>query len=82
MLVLSRSAGGEPRLLQSGAANDAVRQAVDVLKNPDEPRQEDEVLPDRVSRLGAAVLRVSASLDPNTVLQELVDSARALTGVR
>ena len=34
------------------------------------------------SRLSAAILRVNASLDLPTVLQEVVDSARALTGAR
>ena len=34
------------------------------------------------SRLSAAVLRISASLDLDTVLQEVVDSARTLTGAR
>ena len=52
------------------------------MKNPDELRQENEVLRNRLSRLSAAVLRVSASLDLNTVLQEVVESARALTGAR
>ena len=35
-----------------------------------------------VSRLSAAVLRISASLDLDTVLREVVESARALTGAR
>ena len=35
-----------------------------------------------VSRLSAAVLRISASLDVDTVLREVVESARALTGAR
>ena len=52
------------------------------MKNPDELQREIEVLRDRLSRLSAAVLRVSASLDLNTVLQEVVESARALTGAR
>ena len=52
------------------------------MKSPDDLRRENEVLRDRLSRLSAAVLRVSASLDLNTVLQEVVDSARALTGAR
>ena len=39
-------------------------------------------LRERDSRLAAAVLRISASLDLDTVLQEVVDSARALTGAR
>ncbi len=37
---------------------------------------------ERISRLIAAILRISASLDLATVLQEVVDSARALTGAR
>ena len=47
-----------------------------------ELQREIEVLRERVSRLSAAVLRASASLDLDTVLQEVVDSARALTGAR
>ena len=45
-------------------------------------RREIEALRERVSRLSAAVLRTSASLDLDTVLQKVVDSARALTGAR
>ena len=47
-----------------------------------ELKMEIEALRERVSRLSAAVLRASASLDLDTVLQEVVDSARALTGAR
>ena len=36
----------------------------------------------RISQMSAAILRISASLDVDTVLQEVVDSARALTGAR
>ena len=39
-----------------------------------------ETLEDRISKLSAAVLRISASLDLETVLREIVDSARELTG--
>ncbi len=39
-----------------------------------------EALQERLSQLSAAILRISASLDVDTVLQEVVDSARALTG--
>ncbi len=39
-------------------------------------------LNERISRLSAAILRVSASLDLDTVLQEVVDSACALTDAR
>ena len=52
------------------------------MQSPDELRQENEALRDRVSRLSSAILRISASLDLSTVLQEVVDSARALTGAR
>ena len=41
-----------------------------------------EALRERVSRLSAAVLRISDSLDLDTVLQEVVDGARALTDAR
>ena len=51
-------------------------------EHPDELRQQIEALQERVSRLSAAVLRISASLDLDTVLQEVVDSAGALTGAR
>ena len=44
--------------------------------------RENEALRERFSRLSAAVLRINASLDVATVLQEVVDSARALTGAR
>ena len=41
-----------------------------------------EALRKRISALSAAVLRISASLDVTTVLQEAADSARALTAAR
>ena len=50
--------------------------------NSSELQGEIEALRERVSRLSAAVLRANASLDLDTVLQEVVDSARALTGAR
>ena len=37
---------------------------------------------ERVAALGAAILRICTSLDVDTVLREVVDSARALTGAR
>ena len=48
----------------------------------DDLGQEIAALRDRGSRLNAAILRISASLDLDTVLREVVDSARALTGAR
>ena len=48
----------------------------------DRPNPEADMLRARLSSLSAAVLRVSASLDVETVLREVVDSARALTGAR
>ena len=52
------------------------------MKSPDELRRENEALGERISKLSAAILRISASLDVNAVLHEVVDSARALTGSR
>ena len=46
------------------------------------PGQEAKALRERISALSAAILRMSASLDISTVLQEAVDSARALTAAR
>ena len=51
-------------------------------EHPDDLRRQFEALQERVSRLSAAILRFSASLDLDTVLQEVVDSARTLTGAR
>ena len=48
----------------------------------DEPERADEARLQRLSRLGEASLRINKSLDFDTVLQEVVDSARALTGSR
>ena len=45
-------------------------------------RRQIQSLEERVSRLSAAVLRISSSLDLDTVLQEVVDSACALAGAR
>ena len=52
------------------------------MKSPDELRRENDALRERISRLSAAILRISATLDVGTVLREVVDSARALTGAR
>ena len=52
------------------------------MKKADDPRAEIEALRDRLSRLSEASLRISESLDVNTVLHEVVESARALTGAR
>ena len=51
-------------------------------EHPEELRRQIGALQERVSRLSAAILRFSASLDLDTVLREAVDSARALTGAR
>ena len=52
------------------------------IAGPDELRQEITALRERISTLNAAILRINASLDLNTVLNEVVDSTRALTGAR
>ena len=52
------------------------------MASPNELKREIQVLRDRISKLSAASLRISASLDLDTVLSEVVESARALTGAR
>ena len=47
-----------------------------------DPNQELKALRERISTLSSAILRISATLDVTTVLQEVVDSARVLTGAR
>ena len=44
--------------------------------------RENEALRERLSRLSGASLRINESLDFDTVLQEVVDSARAFTASR
>ena len=48
----------------------------------DRLKREVEALRARLSRLSEASLRISQSLDLDTVLQEVVDNVRALTGAR
>ena len=50
--------------------------------NNGDPSQELQALRERVTALGAAILRISGTLDVTAVLQEIVESARALTGAR
>ena len=47
-----------------------------------ELRRQNKALRDRFVRLSSAVLRINSSLDLANVLQEVVDSARALTAAR
>ena len=48
----------------------------------DELHRENEALRARIAALSAASLRISASLDLETVLNEVAESARSLTGAR
>ena len=52
------------------------------MEKPDTASREAEVLRERLSALSGAILRINASLDVDSVLHEVVDSARALTGAR
>ncbi|MYJ04631.1 MAG: hypothetical protein F4061_09735, partial [Acidobacteria bacterium] len=52
------------------------------MKSDDGPTREIEMLRERISRLSAASVRISSSLDVETVLREIVGSARSLTGAR
>ena len=52
------------------------------MERIDELMREIESLRVRISNLSGAVLRISASLDVDTVLKEIAENARALTGAR
>ena len=52
------------------------------MKPADELIQENEALRDRLSRLSRASLRINESLEFDTVLQSVLDSACSLTGAR
>ena len=52
------------------------------MKSVEELRRENDALRKSISTLNSASLRISASLDLETVLQEVVESARALTRAR
>ena len=52
------------------------------MKSTGELERENEALRDRLSRLSQASLRINESLDFDTVLQRVLDSACSLTGAR
>ena len=52
------------------------------LKNTDERDQQIEALRNRLTKLSEASLRINESLDLDTVLQRILDSARSLTDAR
>ncbi|MDE2742265.1 MAG: ATP-binding protein [Gemmatimonadota bacterium] len=52
------------------------------MKKTDERDQQTEVPRNRLSQLSEATLRINESLDLDTVLQEILDSARSLTDAR
>ena len=52
------------------------------MTDSDDARRENAALRERISTLNAAILRISATLDIDTVLREVVESARGLTGAR
>ena len=52
------------------------------MKTDPKQRPESEAQRELLSRLSAAILRINASLEPDTVLREVLDSARALTGAQ
>ena len=52
------------------------------MDNAGDLARENESLRERLSRLSEASLRISESLDFDNVLQDVVDSARVITGAR
>ena len=75
---LHRIAARRTRRIACGAEHGKGRQ----VKTHDDLRRENEALRARISALSAASLRISASLDLETVLREVVESAQSLTGAR
>ena len=53
-----------------------------MTRDSDTPLRQHKVLRERHTRLSRALVRISASLDLDTVLREVVDSTRAVTGAR
>ncbi|MXX89034.1 MAG: GAF domain-containing protein [Boseongicola sp. SB0677_bin_26] len=52
------------------------------MAKPGDLKRENDALRRRIATLNATILRTNASLDLDTVLEEVVESARALTGAR
>ena len=52
------------------------------MSKTDDLSRENEALRERISALTSAILRISASLDVDTVVREIAEAARALTGAR
>ena len=52
------------------------------MAKPGDLKRENDALRRRIATLNATILRINASLDLDTVLEEVVASARALTGAR
>ena len=52
------------------------------MSSSSQPEREIQALRERIAALSSAILRVNASLDVDTVLHEIAESARALTGAR
>ena len=72
----SRAVDWRPRSAGSGPFG------AETIDSRESLRREVAALRERIVTLSAAILRISASLDLDTVLREVVDSARALTGAR
>ena len=52
------------------------------MSSSSQPEREIQALRERIAALSTAILRVTASLDVDTVLHQIAESARALTGAR
>ena len=75
--------GPNPAFREGGSAGGFLKSyRGDELERPDERDRRIQELEERLSRLSGASLRINESLDFYTVLQEVVDSARALTTSR
>ena len=77
---LVRGPVGAPPLRSQRSSFCAARDAP--MSGAVKSNRESQALGERDSALVSAILRINASLDLATVLQDVVDSARALTGAR
>ena len=80
--TLSETAGRIARSSPQRTVMPADGRGGTVLADLGDQRQQNEALRERIATLTAAILRISATLDLDTVLAEVVASARGLTGAR
>ena len=72
--------GSAPAVRSGACAFSRTREAP--LAKTNDLKRENAALRERIATLNAAILRINASLDLDTVIDKVMESARALTGAR